>query len=468
MSEATTTDLYEVTMALSYLREGMSGPATFSLFVRDLPPERGFLVAAGLDSALDYLSGLHVGPEDVADFAAALHRPPEELRPLLGLEFTGRVRAVPEGRIVLAGEPLLEVTAPLPEAQLVETYVLNRISHQTLIASKAARCVLAADGHPVVDFSLRRAHGPQAGFQAARLGALVGFAGTSNVAAATATGIPAVGTMAHSYVEAFPGEEEAFRAFARTHPGPVTLLVDTYDTEAGVRVAARVLRDLDRGPGSAVRLDSGDLGALAVRARALLDEAGLPDVRIIASGGLDEYAVDDLMRSGAPIDVFAVGTRVGVSADAPCLDSAYKMVEYDGRPVMKLSSAKVTAPGPKQVFRRPGYADVIALADERPPGDGTPLLETVMLGGRRTVGRATLDDGRARFATDLDGLPPAARRVRAPVAPRATMSGRLAALASDVRRRIEERMAAAGTRPPGAGPAARGPLRPAAHGPVSG
>ncbi|MFF2200369.1 nicotinate phosphoribosyltransferase [Streptomyces sp. NPDC058145] len=467
MSEATTTDLYEVTMALSYLREGMSGPATFSLFVRDLPPERGFLVAAGLESALEYLSGLHVGPEDVEDFAAALHRPPDELRPLLGLEFTGRVRAVPEGRIVLAGEPLLEVTAPLPEAQLVETYVLNRLSHQTLIASKAARCALASDGRPVVDFSLRRTHGPQAGFQAARLGAMVGCAGTSNVAAATAAGIPAVGTMAHSYVEAFPGEEEAFRAFARTHPGPLTLLVDTYDTEAGVRVAARVLRDLDRGPGSAVRLDSGDLGALAVRARALLDDAGLPDVRIIASGGLDEYAVDDLMRSRAPIDVFAVGTRVGVSADAPYLDSAYKMVEYDGRPVMKLSSAKVTAPGPKQVFRRPGYADVIALADERPPGDGTPLLETVMLGGRRTGGRPTLDDGRARFAADLDGLPPAARRVRAPVAPRATVSGRLAALAADVRRRIEERRSAAGPRPPHAGPTVRGPLRPAAHRPVS-
>ncbi|MFJ9734761.1 nicotinate phosphoribosyltransferase [Streptomyces sp. NPDC101171] len=464
MSEATTTDLYEVTMALSYLREGMTGPATFSLFVRDLPPERGFLVAAGLDSALDYLSHLRVGPEDVEDFAAALHRPADELRPLRGLEFTGGIRAVPEGRIVLAGEPLLEVTAPLPEAQLVETYVLNRLSHQTLIASKAARCVLAADGRPVVDFSLRRTHGPQAGFQAARLGALVGFAGTSNVAAAAATGVAAVGTMAHSYVEAFPGEEEAFRAFARTHPGPLTLLVDTYDTEAGVRVAARVLRDLDRGPGSAVRLDSGDL---AVRARALLDEAGLPDVRIIASGGLDEYAVDDLVRSRAPIDVFAVGTRVGVSADAPYLDSAYKMVEYDGRPVMKLSSAKVTAPGPKQVFRRPGCADVIALADERPPGDGTPLLETVMTGGRRTGERPTLDDGRARFAADLAGLPAAARRVRAPVAPRATVSGRLAALAADVRRRIDERMPAAGSRPSRAASAARGPLRPAAHRPVS-
>jgi len=438
MSSATTTDLYEVTMTMSYLREGMTGPATFSLFVRDMPPDRGFLVAAGLESSLDFLSGFRVGPEDVDACATALHRPPRDLAPLLGMEFTGQVRAVPEGRIVLAGEPLLEVTASLPQAQLVETYVLNQVNHQTTIASKAARCVLAAAGHLVVDFSLRRTHGPQAGFQAARLGAMVGFAGTSNVAAATAEGLPAVGTMAHSYIEAFGSEEAAFHAFARSHPGPVTFLVDTYDTETGVRVAAHVLRDLDRGTGSAVRLDSGDLGALAVRARHILDAAGLPDVRIIASGGLDEYAVDELVRSGAPIDTYAVGTRVGVSADAPFLDSAYKMVAYDGRPVMKLSSAKVTAPGRKQVFRCPGYADVIGLREEQPPAGGVPLLETVMQNGRRTAERPTLGQSGERFAADLAGLPPTARRIRAPVAPRAVTSGRLTALTDKVRRHIED------------------------------
>ena len=442
MSDATTTDLYEVTMAMSYLREGMTGPATFSLFVRDMPPGRGFLVASGLESSLDFLSGFRVDAEDVDSFASALHRPPRDLAPLLGMEFTGQVRAVAEGRIVLAGEPLLEVTASLPQAQLVETYILNQVNHQTTIASKAARCVLAAAGHPVVDFSLRRTHGPQAGFQAARLSAMVGFAGTSNVAAATAEGLSAVGTMAHSYIEAFGTEEAAFRAFARSHPGPVTLLVDTYDTEEGVRVAARVLRDLDRGPGSAVRLDSGDLGALALTARAILDAAGLPDVRIIASGGLDEYAVDELVRSGAPIDVYAVGTRVGVSADAPFLDSAYKMVEYDGRPVMKLSSAKVTAPGQKQVFRRPGFVDVIGLHDEQPPGAGVPLLETVMQNGSRTVERPTLDESGERFAADLAGLPPAARRIQAPLAPRATISGQLTVLADQVRHRIEDEVLA--------------------------
>ncbi|MFJ1671670.1 nicotinate phosphoribosyltransferase [Streptomyces bottropensis] len=447
MSSATTTDLYEVTMAMSYLREGMTRPAAFSLSVRDLPPDRGFLVAAGLESSLDFLSDFRIDAEDVDAFASVLHRSPRDLAPLLGLEFTGQVRAVPEGRIVLAGEPLLEVTAPLPQAQLVETYVLNQVSHQTTIASKAARCVLAAAGHPLVDFSLRRTHGPQAGYQAARLSAMVGFAGTSNVAAAAAEGLPAVGTMAHSYIEAFGTEEAAFHAFARSHPGPVTLLVDTYDTEEGVRVAARVLRDLHRGPGSAVRLDSGDLGALALRARAVLDAAGLPDVRIVASGGLDEYSVDELVRSGAPIDVYAVGTRVGVSADAAYLDSAYKMVEYDHRPVMKLSSAKVTAPGAKQVFRRPGYADVIGLRDEPSPQDGAPMLETVMRDGRRTAERPTLQETKERFTADLAGLPPTARRIRAPRAPRAETSAQLAALAAEVRRRIEDEFLTAAAGP---------------------
>ncbi|MFE6828491.1 nicotinate phosphoribosyltransferase [Streptomyces sp. NPDC057690] len=443
MSEAATIDLYEVTMALSYLREGMTKPATFSLFVRDLPPDRGFLVAAGLESSMDFLSGFRIGSEDVEAFASALSRPSRDLEFLSGMRFTGEVRAVPEGRIVLAGEPLLEVTAPLPQAQLVETYLLNQVNHQTTVASKAVRCVLAAAGRPVVDFSLRRTHGPHAGFQAARLSAMAGFAGTSNVAAATAEGLPAVGTMAHSYIEAFATEEEAFRAFARAHPGPLTFLVDTYDTEEGVRVAARVLRDLDRGPGSAVRLDSGDLGALAFRARTLLDADGLPEVRIIASGGLDEYAVDDLVRSGAPIDVYAVGTRVGVSADAPFLDSAYKLVEYDGRPVMKLSSAKVTAPGQKQVFRRPGRPDVICLREERPPREGVPLLETVMRGGRRTAERPGLAASAERLRTDLSWLPAEARRIRAPVAPRAETSEGLAVLTDAVRRRIEQQVVAA-------------------------
>ncbi|WP_418960778.1 nicotinate phosphoribosyltransferase [Streptomyces tritici] len=446
MSEVTSTDLYEVTMALSYLREDMRAQATFGLFVRELPPGRGFLVAAGLEPALDHLARFRVGRSDVEAFAEVLRRPAADLEPLHGLSFDGEVRAVPEGRLVLAGEPLLEVTAPLPQAQLVETSLLSLVCHQTAVASKAARCVLAAAGRTLVDFSLRRTHGPEAGLQAARLGALVGFAGTSNVAAARRFGIPAAGTMAHSYIEAFPSEEAAFRAFARAHPGPVTFLVDTYDTDAGVATAARVLRDLRLGPGCAIRLDSGDLDAQARRARAALDAAGLADVRIIASGGLDEYAVDRLVRQGAPIDAYAVGTKVGTAADAPYLDAAYKLVEYDGRPVMKLSPGKATAPGRKQVFRGPGLRDVIGLENEEPPEGTEPLLRTVMRGGLRTDAPDTLAAARARFEADLAELPDEARRVDGPTPPAATPSTRLSALTAVVRHRVEARTGRPGGR----------------------
>ncbi|WP_053164658.1 nicotinate phosphoribosyltransferase [Streptomyces noursei] len=433
----TTTDLYEVTMALSYLREGMTRPATFSCFVRELPADRGFLVAAGVEAVLDFLARFRIGPEDVEVFAEAMHRPTTDLAPLLGLRFAGEVRAVPEGRVVLAGEPLLEITAPLPQAQLVESYVLNQLSHQTAIAAKCTRCVLAARGRPVVDFSLRRAHGVEAGLRTARLAAMAGFAGTSNVAAAHAERLPAVGTMAHSYVEAFEDEEAAFSAFARTHPGPVTFLVDTYDVDSGVAAAARVLHALHRTEGAAIRLDSGDLAELAVRARAMLDRAELPGVRIVASGGLDEFSVDDLVRAGAPVDVFAVGTRVGVSSDAPYLDSAYKLVVYDGRPVMKLSTAKATAPGRKQVFRHPGCRDVIGLAEEPAPVGSVPLLETLMRNGLRCAPRTPLADARARLTADLAELPAPARAIRAPVAVRPSVSAPLAALSQLVQRRIE-------------------------------
>ncbi|MCX2181419.1 nicotinate phosphoribosyltransferase [Streptomyces sp. SKN60] len=447
MSEVTSTDLYEVTMALSYLREDMRAPATFSLFVRDLPPGRGFLVAAGLEAALDHLSRYRVGRADIEEFAEVLRRPVADLEPLRGLSFDGEVRAVPEGRLVFAGEPLLEVTAPLPQAQLVETQLLSLVAHQTAVASKAARCVLAGAGRPLVDFSLRRAYGPEAGLRVARLCALVGFAGTSNVAAAHRWGIPAAGTMAHSYVQAFPSEEAAFRAFARTHPGPVTFLVDTYDTDRGVATAARVFADLGLGSGCGIRLDSGDLAAQAGRARAALDAAGLGEVRIIASGGLDEYAVDRLVREGAPIDAYAVGSKLGTAADAPYLDMAYKLVEYDGRPVMKLSAAKVTAPGPKQVFRGPGLRDVIGLANEEPPEGTEPLLRTVMRGGLRTDPPDTAAAARARFEADLAALPEEARRITDPVPPPPTASTRLTVLTKVVRHRVEAGTGTAGRRP---------------------
>jgi nicotinate phosphoribosyltransferase len=436
VSDVLVTDLYEVTMALNYRRLAMAGPATFSLFVRDLPPDRGFLVAAGLESVLDYLADFCVEDDDVTALADALDRPPSDLEPLRALRFTGDVWAVPEGRVVLQGEPLLEVTAPLPEAQLVETYVLNQVSHQTALASKAARSVLAASGRPVVDFGLRRCQGVEAGMHAARAAAIVGFASTSNVAGALRYGLPATGTMAHSFVEVFPDEAGAFRAFATGGTDPVTLLVDTYDTGHGLEVAADVLREVTDGRSRGVRLDSGDLLALAHTARRTLDAAGLDSARVVVSGGLDEFAVDDLVAAGAPVDVFAVGTRVATSADAPYLDAAYKLVEYDGRPVMKLSTGKVTAPGAKQVHRREGAEDVLATRSEPVPPGYEALLDPVMRGGRRTTAAGTpasaVAEARERFARDLALLPAEARRIRTPVAPRPRTSARLAELTADV------------------------------------
>lgn len=436
MSDVLVTDLYEVTMALSYLREQMTEPATFSLFVRDLPPERGFLVAAGLETSLRYLERFLVDEEDIDVLSETLDRPAEDLAALRGMRFTGDVWAIPEGRVVLPGEPLLEVTAPLPQAQLVETFLLNQISHQTTQAAKAARCIIAARGRPVVDFGLRRTHGIEAGMHAARAGGIVGFAATSNVAAAQAYGLTATGTMAHSYIEAFGDESAAFDAFAATATGPVTLLVDTYDTDRGVRRAAEVLRRLDHLPNPGIRLDSGDLAVLAKAARRVLDEAGLGAARIVASGSLDEYAIDDLLRADAPIDVYAVGTKVGTSADAPFLDSAYKLVEYAGRPVLKLSEGKATAPGAKQVFRHAGVDDVVGLREEEPPVDAEPLLRQVMSRGRRRHGPEPIATAHARFRTDLDRLPPRSRRIRQPIAPPVRPTARLSRLTDQLRRSL--------------------------------
>ena len=331
------TDLYELNMAASYLKRGMRKEATFSLFVRDLPPARGFLVSAGLEPCLDFLDGFGFAEEDLDYLGRELGFDAEALDGFGALRFTGDVWAIPEGRIVYANEPLLEITAPIAVAQLVEPYLLNQITFQTTIASKAARCVLAADGRELVDFSLRRTQGLDAAVNVARVSSIVGFAATSNVEAARRFGLRAAGTMAHSYVESFPTEADAFRTFAQDFPNRTTFLVDTYDTVNGVRTAAEVIHELGLSENLGVRLDSGDLVELSKQTRAVLDEAGLPHVRIFASGGLDEVEVDRLVRSGAPIDAFGVGTRVGVSADAPSLDSAYKLVEYDGRPMLKLS-----------------------------------------------------------------------------------------------------------------------------------
>ena len=409
------TDLYELNMAASYLRRSMDGLATFSLYVRGLPATRGFLVASGLEPCLDFLEDFSYD-DDELDALGAMGFDDRAVEDFASLRFDGDVWAVPEGRIVYSEEPILEVTAPVAIAQVVETVLLNQITLHTTLASKAARYVLAAEGRQLMDFAFRRTHGVEAAMAVARASALVGFAATSNVEAARRYGLVVAGTMAHSFVAAFPSEREAFRAFAEDHPSRTTFLVDTYDTLGGVRTAIDVIEELGLNGDLGVRLDSGDLDALARGAREILDGAGLPQARIFASGGLDELEVHELVRAGSPVDAFGIGTQMGVSADAPYVDSVYKLVEYDEQPVMKLSSAKVSPPGRKQVWRRGGgeHADLLALRDEDAIDGAVPLLQHVMRGGRRLAASPALTDARTRFQQDLPNVPRKARRLTHP------------------------------------------------------
>jgi nicotinate phosphoribosyltransferase len=442
-------DLYEISMAASYARRGMVEPATFSLFVRNLPAGRGFLVAAGLETALDGLRAFEVTDDDVRRLADLFGCAASFLKPLSGLRFTGSVVAVPEGRVLFAGEPLLEVTAPLPQAQLVEGLVLNALTYQTAVATKAVRCVTAAAGRPVVDFSLRRTHGLEAADAVARVSAIAGFAATSNIRAAARYGLQATGTMAHSYVQAFGDDESAFRAFAADVPVSPTFLVDTFDLASGVRAAARVITELGLGRTAAVRIDSGDLAAGAHLARTLLDRAGLLQVRIVVSGGLDEHGIAALSSAGAPVDVYAVGTALGVSADAPSLDTAYELVQLDHHPVLKLSEGKATLPGAKQVWRRrlgPGPVDVLSLRDEAPLADGEPLLLPVMHDGERLRRSVLVADAHDRLRHDLALLPPAALALTRPCAPTCIVSPRLGRLADHLRTAARPRPTATGPR----------------------
>lgn len=409
------TDLYELTMLQAYFEERMGDVAVFSLFVRRLPARRNYLVACGLDDVLAFLETLRFDAaaltylESLGRFSEAFLRHLEELR------FTGDVYAVPEGTPVFANEPLVEIEAPISEAQLVEAFVMNQIHLQTVLASKAARVVDAARGRQVVDFGLRRTHGTDAGLKAARAFHIAGVHATSNLAAGQAYGLPVAGTLAHSYIQAHDDEYDAFRAFAGLYPDTV-LLVDTYDTLAGVRKVVDLAREL--GPRfrvSAVRLDSGDLCELAFAARRILDDAGLRSVAIFASGGLNEDEIVRLMTAGAPIDAFGVGTDMAVSRDAPGLDIAYKLVEYGGRGRVKLSPGKALLPGRKQIFRveRDGIADhdVLGRRDEQPCGRA--LLQHVMAGGTRCqAGRVTLDDARTLATRERDRLPSPLRDIR--------------------------------------------------------
>jgi nicotinate phosphoribosyltransferase len=402
------TDLYEFTMIDSYLAEGLEAEAIFSLFARRLPRGRNYLVACGLEDVLSLLESVRFSEEALAYLASLGLFSDRLLAWLRAFRFSGDVHAIPEGTPIFAGEPLLEIVAPLPQAQLVETLVMNQVHMQTVAASKAARVVAAAAGRTIVDFGLRRMPGADAGIKIARAEYVVGIDSTSNVLAGHLYGMPIAGTMAHSYVQVHASDLDAFRAFAGLYPRTV-LLVDTYDTLAGVRDVVALAREL--GPAfqvRGVRLDSGDLLDLSRSTRRILDEAGLQHVGIFASGGLDEDVIARLVREGAPITGFGVGTAMGVSEDAPSLDMAYKLVSYAGRGRIKLSPGKALLPGRKQVFRREqdgrATGDVIAAHDEA--ADGRPLLSCAMRAGSRISAPASLERIRTVAREERDRLPP--------------------------------------------------------------
>jgi len=413
------TDLYQLTMAQSYFAEKRFAEATFSVFVRSYPADRGYFVCAGLNDVLDYLENFAFDAKAIEYLAAQKLFSEEFLHYLAELRFTGDVWAIPEGRIVFAEQPLLEVSAPIIQAQIIETLIINQLHLQTMIATKAARCVHASGGRPLVDFALRRTHGTDAGMKVARTSYLAGFAGTSNVMAGRAYNIPIVGTMAHSFVSSFEHEIDAFRAYVRSFPHNAILLIDTYDTLQGARNAVQIAKEMAaRGQNLiGVRIDSGDLADLARKVRKIFDAANLPSVKIIGSGGLDEYDLAELAEANAPYDSYGVGTKMGTSADAPWMDMAYKLVEYNSSPVLKLSTGKTSCPGRKQVFRARETdgnftRDTIGLREEQMGGEA--LLQQAMRQGRRTVPAPTLSESRNFFMADFAALPAKFKTLRNP------------------------------------------------------
>ena len=403
------TDLYALTMIQAYVKEGIAEEAVFDFFLRRLPPGWNYALACGIADVLSNLEQLTFTPDSL-DYLNGLGGFSQQfLAYLADFRFTGDVYALPEGTVVFPQEPLVEVVAPLPQAQLVETLLINQVHFQTLMASKAARVVHAARGAPVIDFGSRRAHGTDAAVRGARAFHVAGVAATSNVLAGKTYGIPVRGTMAHSYVQSHDDELAAMRQFASLYPETV-LLVDTYDTLAGVKKVVTLAQELGTAFNvRAIRLDSGNLATLAQAARRILDNAGLQDVEIFASNSLDEYALAELVGQGAPIDGFGVGTRLSVSSDAPTIDCAYKLVSYAGRGRMKLSAGKASLPGRKQVYRRSHSGkyteDVIALYDES-ASEGVPLLVPVMRDGKiLPAGRSDLAGARARALQQRQALP---------------------------------------------------------------
>jgi len=403
------TDLYQLTMMQGYFVRGMNETAVFEMFARQLPSDRNFLMAAGLEQLLDYLENLHFTTAELDWLNGCGHFRRDFVESLADLRFTGDIHALPEGTVFFAQEPLLRVTAPLPQAQLVESRLINLLQFQTLIASKAIRCVMVAPDRALVDFGMRRAHGFEAGLLAARATYLAGFAGSATVLAGPKFGVPVFGTMAHSFVLAHADETKAFEHFADANPENVVLLIDTYDTEAAAQKVVELAPLLEqRGIRvKGVRLDSGDLVQHARQVRTILDEGGLASATIFASGNLDEYHLQDLLAAGAPIDGFGIGTRLDVSVDAPYLDCAYKLQEYAGRPCRKRSEGKATWPGRKQIHRTvvegTMLQDVITVDGDPHPGE--PLLQPVMKNGTRLDPPENLKTIRQRAASQLAKLP---------------------------------------------------------------
>jgi nicotinate phosphoribosyltransferase len=438
------TDLYQLNMIEAYLAYGESETAVFELFVRRLPARRGFLVAAGLEQALDFLETLRFSPDDIAWLKGTGRFSQATLDYFAAFRFTGEVHALPEGSAFFAGEPMLRVTAPLPQAQLVESRLINILHFQTLVASKAARMVLAAPDTLLVDFGLRRAHGAEAGLMAARASYLTGFAGTATVLAGKMFGIPLFGTMAHSYIQAHDDEAVAFERFAQARPEDLVFLIDTYDTEAAARKIVELAPRLKQAGVTirGVRLDSGDLSVLSKQVRRILDESGLRDVTIFASGGLDEDQLAELVRADAPIDGFGIGTSLTTSSDAPALDCAYKLQDYAGLPRRKYSPGKETWPGRKQVYRRYDAegrmaGDIISLDTETVQGEAQ--MQQVMQAGKRVGRRPPLDESRAHCARELARLPLPLRRLETGAVYPVEPSEALVALAATFDRHLHRR-----------------------------
>ncbi len=433
-----TTDLYELNMVQAYLDRAENKEAVFEFFVRRLPARRGFLLAAGLEDALQFLETVRYSDSEIAWLKSTGRFRDNLLDYLKDFRFTGDVHAIPEGTVCFAPEPLLRISAPLPQAQLVESRLINIMHYQTLIASKAARMVLAAPGKALSDFGLRTAHGAEAGLFSARASYIAGFAGAANVLAGERYGIPVVGTMAHSYVQVHDNEKQAFEDFARARPEGVILLIDTYNTEAGARKVVELYPKLKqdgiliRG----VRIDSGDLIAMSRKVRAIFDAAGMQDVVILVSGGVNEDVLQKMMAEKAPIDGFGIGVSLDVSTDAPALDCAYKLQEYAGLPRRKLSEGKATWPGRKQVWRAYDAQENMCgdvLSVETDKHDGETLITQVMREGKRVAPAPTLQAIRERAAAELKRLPEPLKRLEAFDYP-VTISDALKALAAEADR----------------------------------